>query len=366
MSLSAFRVYAGGLGFALALLAAACGQPSASPGAPDLAVILADKPAPVLSAYGLFKDASGREPGEGVIPYDLINPLFSDHAAKHRAVFVPPGEAATYDAEEAFAFPVGTVLIKTFAFAPDMRTPDVGGRYIETRLLIHKADGWEAIPYIWNEEQTEAKYAPVGAKRQIDTIAPDGEAITIHYAIPNKNQCKTCHASGDEITPIGPKARNLNHDGPAGINQIADWTSRGVLQGAPAPDAAPRVPPAFDADEPIEARARAWLDVNCAHCHKADGGASNSGLFLDWHETDRTGWGVHKRPVAAGRGAGDDLFVIEPGVPDHSILVGRMESTEPGVLMPELGRTVVDHKSIDLIRAWIAGMDSRGNSIDAG
>lgn len=366
MSFSAFRACAGGLGLSLALLIGACAQPSSPPGAPDLSVILADKPAPVLSDYGFFKDASGREPGEGVIPYDLINPLFSDHAAKHRAVFVPPGEKVQYDPDNAFAFPVGAVLIKTFAFAPDMRTPDDGERYIETRLLIHKADGWEAIPYIWNEEQTEARYAPVGAKRQIDTIAPDGEAISIHYAIPNKNQCKTCHASGHEVTPIGPKARNLNHEGPAGVNQIADWTDRGVLAGAPAPDAAPRAPSAFDSAQPIEGRARAWLDINCAHCHKADGGASNSGLFLDWHETDPTGWGIRKRPVAAGRGAGDDLFVIEPGVPDHSILVGRMESTEPGVLMPELGRTVVDHRSIELIRAWIAGMDPSGDGVDAG
>ena len=31
--------------------------------------------------------------------------------------------------------------------------------------------------------------------------------------------------------------------------------------------------------------------------------ASNSGLFLDWHEADPTGWGVHKRPTAAGHGA---------------------------------------------------------------
>ncbi len=356
MQLSAFRACAGGLGFSLAVLLVGCGGPPSAPDAPDLSVILADKPAATLAAYGLFKDASAREPGEGVVRYDLINALFSDHAAKHRAVFVPGGESIAYDAEEAFAFPVGSVLIKTFAFAPDMRTPDIDERYVETRLLIRKQDGWEAFPYIWNEEQTEARYAPVGAKQQIDTIAPDGEAVSINYAIPNKNQCKTCHATGDEVTPIGLKARHLNHEGPGGVNQIADWTQRGILSGAPDAEAAPRVPLAFDDQASLEARARAWLDINCAHCHKAGGGASNSGLFLDWHETDPTGWGVHKRPVAAGRGAGDNLFVIEPGAPQQSILLGRMESTEPGVLMPELGRTVIDEKSVELVREWIAAM----------
>ncbi len=351
MTSAAFRFLAGGV----ALLAAACSAGN-EPDGPDLFVILASEPAPTIDQYGLFADPSARELSEGVVAYDLINPLFSDHAAKHRAVFVPTGETISYDGEEAFEFPVGSVLIKTFAFAPDMRAPDVGERYLETRLLIRKVDGWQAYPYIWNADETEARYAPVGGKQSIHTIAPDGEMVEIAYAVPNRNQCKTCHQSGDEIVPIGPKARNLNHVGPHDANQIADWTARGILSGAPSAEQAPAVPAAYADAEPLELRARAWLDINCAHCHKADGGASNSGLFLDWHETDPTGWGVHKRPVAAGRGAGDDLFVIEPGAPESSILLGRMESTEPGVLMPELGRSVLDHDSISLIRDWIAAM----------
>ena len=118
----------------------------------------------------------------------------------------------------------------------------------------------------------------------------------------------------------------------------------------------PSVPDGLDENAPLDARARAWLDINCAHCHRAGGGASNSGLFLAWNETNPTGWGVHKRPTAAGRGSGDDLFVIEPGKPDESILVSRLLSVEPGVLMPELGRTVVDQEGLALIREWIAGM----------
>jgi uncharacterized repeat protein (TIGR03806 family) len=323
-------------------------------GSPNLRAILADDPAPKLSAYGFFLDASARQPAQGVIAYDLVNPLFSDHAAKHRFVYVPNGQAARYDAEEVFDFPVGSVLVKTFAFAPDMREPAKDERYVETRLLIHKAEGWVAYPYIWNEDQTEAVYSPVGGQLKIDTISPDGEPLSIGYAIPNRNQCKSCHQTGKALIPIGPKARNLNHVGSAGLNQIADWSARGIL--ADAPGTPPAVPYAYDEAQPLEARARAWLDINCAHCHKADGGASNSGLFLDWNETDPTGWGVHKRPTAAGRGSGDDLFVIEPGRPDESILVHRLESTEPGIVMPELGRTVVDQKSVQLIRDWIAAM----------
>ncbi|MDP3739746.1 MAG: SO2930 family diheme c-type cytochrome [Hyphomonadaceae bacterium] len=338
------------LGIAVACVLAAC---TAEQG-PHASIILADDAAPKLSDYGFFATPNaGAAVSEGVRPYDLVNALFSDHAAKHRYVYVPKGQSAKYDPNNVFDFPVGSVLIKTFAFAPDMRDPALNERWIETRLLIHKQEGWVAYPYIWNAGQTEAIYAPVGGKQTIETITPDGQPITINYAIPNRNQCKECHQTGKELIPIGPKARNLNHVGPAGVNQIADWTERSILTGAPAD--LPTVPAAFG-DGALEDRARAWLDINCAHCHKADGGASNSGLFLDWHETDPTGWGVHKRPTAAGRGSGDNMFVIEPGHPEQSILLYRMDSTEPGVVMPELGRTVIDPHSIELIREWIAAM----------
>ena len=150
---------------------------------PHARVILADDPAPKLSDYGFFATTNaGAAPSEGVRPYDLVNALFSDHAAKHRYVYVPKGQSAKYDPENVFDFPVGSVLIKTFAFAPDMRDPALNERWIETRLLIHKQEGWVAYPYIWNAEQTEAVYSPVGGKQKIDTITPDGEAISINYA----------------------------------------------------------------------------------------------------------------------------------------------------------------------------------------
>ena len=342
----------GALATALLLLLGACGNEA---GGPDMSVILAEDAAPTLAAYGLFEDAGAREPADGVIAYDLVNPLFSDHASKHRYVYVPAGQAAAYREGEALDFPVGTVLVKTFAFAPDMRAPEVDERYEETRLLIHTDAGWVARPYVWNAAGTEAVYSPAGAWRDLSFIAPDGEALSIDYRVPNQNQCKTCHQSGDAITPIGPKARNLNRQGPYGRAQLADWAARGILTGLP--DAPPAVPEAADATASLEARARAYLDINCAHCHKATGSASNSGLWLDWAETDPTRIGIAKHPTAAGRGSGDAVFVIAPGEPDKSILTYRMASNEPGIAMPELGRAVADEAGVDLVRAWIAGMD---------
>ncbi|MEO1659736.1 MAG: SO2930 family diheme c-type cytochrome [Pseudomonadota bacterium] len=326
----------------ISALLAACGQPAT----PNLDVILADKPAPTLADYGLFNDERARLPGAGMVKYDLINPLFSDHTDKHRYVFVPEGQAATYRDTDVVAFPVGSVLVKTFAY---------GDRFLETRLLIHKNEGWEAIPYVWNEDQTEAVYAPVGKRIEISSgMAADG-APGFTYAVPNKNQCKTCHQNGDAVSPIGPKARNLNHTGPYGVAQIEDWLARGLLTDVP--DQLPAMAKAFEVGTSLELQARAYLDINCAHCHKANGSASNSGLWLEWEIEDPIKWGVGKHPTAAGRGAGEALVVIEPRQPDDSIMVFRMDSDEPGVAMPELGRALIHAEGVALIEAWIAEMD---------
>ena len=338
------------------LLVTACGGYDHT-AAPSLETILSDTPAQTLSEYGLFTDRTAETPASRVLAYDLVNPLFSDHAVKHRFVFVPGGEQAIYSDTDVFSFPVGTVLVKTFSFAPDMRTPKTDRYKVETRLLIHKKDGWAAFPYIWNASGTEATYAPAGKQINIDMIDPSGTPLGIRYAIPNKNQCKTCHQSGDSVLPIGPKARNLNHDGPTGFSQLSNWQARGIIDGVPTHP--PVVPPVWDTSLPVESRARAYLDINCAHCHKADGSASNSGLWLGWTETEPVKLGLGKHPTAAGRGSGGRSMVVEPGQPDQSILVFRMASDEAGIAMPELGRSVIDEDGLLLVREWIESLDGR-------
>jgi uncharacterized repeat protein (TIGR03806 family) len=323
----------------------------------DDAAILAERPPAQLSAFGFFADPAAQAPADGVVPYDLATPLFTDHALKFRFAYVPSGQAAAYDADEAFAFPAGSVLIKTFAYPADLRRPQEDVRLLETRLLIRHAEGWNAWAYVWNEDQTDATLKIAGARIPVTLAGIGEEPVSFTYSVPNKNQCKGCHALGGEIVPIGPKARNLNRPFayPSGTeNQIAHWSAAGLLAGAPVPGDAPAVPDWRDASAPLDARARAWLDVNCAHCHRADGPAGNSGLFLGWTEDDPVKLGIGKRPVAAGRGSGDRAFDIAPGKPDESILMLRVESTEPGVMMPELGRTLAHPEAAALLRAWIA------------
>jgi len=347
------------LGALLGLAALALSGAREAPSQVRLEVVLAETPAPRLADYGLFQDAGARTPSPRVTPYDLTTPLFSDYAAKHRFVFTPPGKSAAYRSEGPLDFPVGSVLVKTFAFAPDMGAPDIGERFVETRLLIRKAEGWTALAYVWNADQTEAVLKRTGARLEVSFIDPTGEAQAISYLVPNQNQCKTCHSADGELVPIGPKARNLNRDldyGHRTENQLAAWRRLGHLTGGPEPANAPRTAAWDDVTEGLEPRARAYLDANCAHCHNPAGMASTSGLFLNLEERRPAHLGINKAPVAAGRGSGGLQVSIAPGHPDRSIMVYRMASTDPGVMMPELGRALPHKEGVALVADYIESL----------
>lgn len=316
----------------------------------------------LLSSYRFFRgNGAAQAPNEGVLPFDLNTALFSDYARKHRFVWMPVGVSAAYHARESFVFPVGTVLIKTFAFPRDERDPSLGERLIETRLLVRRAGGWEAITYLWNEAQSEARRRVIGARVPVEVPLADGSLFSITFHVPNTNQCKECHTEhNDVVGPLGPKARNLNRDvayADGLDNQLRRWTVQDYLSGAPDAAAAPRSP-AFDdpADGDLVARSRAYLDVNCGHCHNPTGLARTSGLYLDSSEQSAACLGVCKPPVAAGQGSGGRRVDIDPGNPDGSILIYRMESTAPGVAMPELGRQTVHGEAVQVLRDWISAL----------
>jgi uncharacterized repeat protein (TIGR03806 family) len=297
-------------------------------------------------------------PNQGVVPYDLNSPLFSDYATKFRFVWMPPGTSAVYHPTEAFEFPVGTIFAKTFAYSePGSQAPR---RLMETRLLVRGASGWVTLPYVWNAEQTEATLDIAADPAKVRWTRPTGETVTINYVIPNANQCKECHDRSKSAVPIGPKARNLNKDFdyPEGReNQLTHWTRIGYLKGAPDLAHAPRAAVWDDpSSAPLEARARTYLDINCGHCHQPEGSAGTSGLYLTSESTDAAHLGVCKTPVSAGHGSGDLLFDIVDGKPEESILVHRMDSDVPKVLMPELGRTTIHREGVELIRQWIRSL----------
>lgn len=316
----------------------------------------------LLSTYGFYQQpmADLLPVNDRIVPYDLNSTLFTDYSLKQRFIYIPNGKQATYNAQEVFDFPDGSVIIKNFYYLNDFRDASSPKRILETRLLIKQGDTWNAETYIWNDEQTEANRFIAGKFIPVSWIDEDGVTQSIAYQVPNKNECKGCHEYSSGLIPIGPKARHLNRDynfSSGTANQIDYLSDNGMLTGSPGAAAAPKLPVWHDPlAGSVDARARAYLDINCGHCHNPNGPANNSGLNLEYNVTNPAEWGVCKSPIAAGNGSGGRLYDILPGKPDESILVYRMEVNDADIRMPELGRSIEDKEAVDLIRQWIAEM----------
>ena len=322
---------------------------------------------------------------DGVQPYDLASPLFTDYAHKIRTVWMPDGSTARYSDDAVFEFPVGTVITKTFYYpsraggadglvlkVDDTSSAVVSGtrkidelKLIETRLLVRRAQGWVALPYRWNEAQTEAELMRTGDIVPLTLASDDGGNIAFNYIVPNANQCASCHApnSNDRVLePIGPKARHLNKGfayGASDVNQLTLWQKEGLLQGLPPFDRVPKNVSWVDQQHPLEQRARSYLDINCSHCHSPVGPADTSGLHLGPETVHGPALGICKPPIAAGRGTGNRRFDIVPGHPDQSILVYRTASTVADIMMPEIGRSLSHKEGTALLTSWIEGLEGQ-------
>ncbi len=308
-----------------------------------------------LSDYHFFTGRqSALNPNTGVIPYDLITPLFSDYAEKARFVWMPQGQSAEILENGDLGFPEGAVLIKNFFY-----NLEAGRQLIETRLLVREAGDWTPLTYIWDEDQRDASLSITGGFAAVDVPLPDGTTHAIQYVIPNKNQCKTCHESGGKIEPIGPKVKHLNREYTyveGSANQLAAWSDYQYISNYDQDNHTALTTAWDDPSEPLQERALAYLEVNCGTCHKADGSAYVSGLHIS-AESDPYQLGICKTPVSAGKGSGGFRYDINPGHPESSILVYRMKSDDPGAMMPEIGRKIMHTEGVQLISDWIASME---------
>jgi uncharacterized repeat protein (TIGR03806 family) len=366
---------------------------------------------PRLDQYGLFEDPADptSAPVGKSAPYALNSRLFSDYSVKYRVIHLPQGTAMTYRAFDdgthvngTLAFPVGTVISKTFSFVNEPESTETA---YETRLLIkrQRADGqrfWAGLEYVWSTEDGQR----VARLKQGGAVAPaswhyrdvDSGRLNVGstpaYLMPNANQCLSCHTNLDNTTgaaPIGPKVRNLNRpyrsESPlpsaqashpiAGRNQLAWLCDNGFINSCPSdlgvepvsqramnveqvpifnvPGSGGHVP-GSKAD--IEARARAYIEVNCAHCHNDKGQASNTGMYVDVFRAVNATYGICKGPTASGtEGRGGRQFDIVPGSADDSILIYRIgpEATTPAAKMPPLARSVVHDEGVEVVSQWI-------------
>jgi uncharacterized repeat protein (TIGR03806 family) len=314
-------------------------------------------PYPTLSTYRFFKGAMRQQvPVASVLPYAPITPLFSDYSHKLRFVWMPPGVRASYNGDEnVLDFPDGAVLIKTFYY--DGVQPGNTRRLIETRLLFKRNGEWEFADYVWNAEQTEAHLDLNGSNTPVTWTDEQGVTRTISYRIPSAAECQTCHKIAEASMPIGPKPQNLNslHPYAGGVqNQLKKWVEQGFL--APGyPKNINTVVDWSDVTQPMEERVRAYLDMNCAHCHTDLKHCSYRPLRLAWHE--------NADPVNQGACIPPDdpiepsmTYIVSRGNAARSMLHYRLSSNDEAVRMPLLGRTIVHQEAVDMIATWINSM----------
>lgn len=197
-----------------------------------------------------------------VLFYFLITPLFSDYAEKARTVSIPMGTKIVIDSHGMTEFPLGTILTKTFFYWKDKRDTTLGRIIVETRTLEKTAIGWQA-----------ATHTTAGNKKAVNWISEDGQAHTQTYVVPQSRQCMSCH--GEKLEPLGFKARNIN---------IKDLVRAGVVD-LPDTTKIDALPNWQDTTITLEKRARAYLDMNCAHCHSATGMCKRSDLRLAYENT---------------------------------------------------------------------------------
>lgn len=320
-----------------------------------------------LSEYGFFiGNIADLKPNEKVVLYEPASSLFTDYAHKSRYIWMPENKQVKInraDTAGSLEFPDETVIIKNFYYPEDFSKPEGKKRIIETRLMVKNNDEWVAYPYVWNDAQTDAVYKVSGGDLEVAWTDEAGKKHNIEYIIPNKNQCKSCHNQNEKMMPIGVKVKHINFEIDYGNNEVKNqlekWYEEGYLAN-------------YDFEEnkkhsllvdyrnekhDLTARAKSYLDINCAHCHNPEGPASTSGLFLNYEENNPHRLGVFKTPVAAGFGSGSHTFDVVPGKADESIMIYRMNSTEVGAAMPEIGRVSVHDEGVQLIKDWINSLE---------
>jgi hypothetical protein len=323
---------------ALGALLISCGQdPESSPPEPVSAFLrnpLSDLPN-TLSEVGIYPHSDSLVPSKRAISYRPGFELWSDGGVKQRELVLPEGEQIDASDPEAYTFPLGTLVFKTFSF----RTPDSPERPVpvETRLLRQTQEGWELSAYAWNQAATDAELLDLKRSRPVEVLTDDGEVV--EHAIPSRLECRQCHESAPSMI--------------LGLNEL-QLARSDTLEGlasrlSPPPPADPERLP--DHGE-LTSAVLGYLVGNCTHCHNGTNGAASS-FDLRPNVALRNLIGVPTESSATA----DGVRVV-PGEPEQSILLlavrgsGELEVKD----MPPLGVALRDTTAVELLDRWITAL----------
>jgi uncharacterized repeat protein (TIGR03806 family) len=318
------------------------------PDAPEPPSTFPDK----LSKTGCFEPQSPKIPTSGLIPYAPTATLWSDGADKLRWMALPDGKQITLAPNGHFEFPIGTVLVKSFA---------LGGKLVETRLLVrHDDGGWAGYSYEWDDAQTDATLLPSNKSRVVGNQ-------TWYY--PSRAECNRCHTQAAGVT-LGAELAQLNADFVYAStnrlsNQLRTLEHIGMF-ASPLPGAIETLPrlSAIGSQDPIEARARSYLHANCSFCHQPNGGGGGT-LDLRWQTSFAATTACGTAPQNGDLGLMTSPKIIDPGKPANSILVQRPKRLDVS-RMPPLATSLVDPEGTAVLEQWVQGLAGCPAPVDAG
>ena len=312
----------------------------------------------LLSQTGAFQDTRHLTASESLIPYDLNVAFWSDGAVKQRWLAVPNDPLAGrpkigFAPTGEWAFPSGTVFVKHFEIATNETQPELKRR-LETRLLVRDADGGVyGATYKWRADNSDADLLSTNLTETILIKTAAGTRTQVWY-YPSRQDCRTCHTDKSGGV-LGLKTRQLNRDltFPGGIidNQLRAWNHVGLFEPALRAEDLPtyaKLAPAADTSRSLEARARSYLDANCAHCHRPGGTVA---YFDARYDTPLAQQNLINGQVLINEGI-DNVRIIAPHDIWRSLAYLRINTVE-AIKMPPLAHEVLDHQNAQLLRQWI-------------
>ena len=328
----------------------------------------------LLSETGIFSDVINLIPSDGVLPYDMVEPFWSDGGLKRRWFSVPndgtynsPEEQIQFTENGDWEFPIGSVLVKHFDFAIDERDPTVLQR-LETRIEVRATDGsYYYLLYKWNEAGTDAVLLDGGYEEDIVITQADGSTRNQTWYYPSRQQCYECHGN---FGVLGPATRYLNTDETykTGVtaNQLVTFSYLGLIEETITDEIAATYQTHKASDDPnasLEERARSYLDLNCAYCHRPGRSGDRAAFDLRLFNTlEQTGLltAEANTPIYGVSGT----KIIEPGNAAQSLLYHRTNSIDPTIMMPPLGKSVIDVPGTALVEEWINSLTNETSIVN--
>ena len=263
--------------------------------------------------------------------YDLNTRLFTDYSHKKRIIALPAGTSMSKNGDGLPTFPDNTLIAKTFYYNLNEMDLSLGKKIIETRILLKVNGNWEFGDYIWNESQNEAFLDNEGSVVPVEWIDEDGATKNINYKVPSTEDCIACHSSSGNKTPIGPKLRTLNFE-VNGVNQLQRLKDMQFLIGLSSPNDVSVLPNWEDPTATLEERARAYFDIQCAHCHSSGGFCETQSTLRLSYETSLADSKIAER---------------------KSSISSRINTYVPGFSMPYKGTTIIHTEGVALIQEYL-------------